>query len=276
MSDAQPILKWAGGKRQLLPSLLSRAPKKIATYYEPFIGGGALFFALANERRFERAVINDANAELINLYSVIQSRVDELTSTLSGMPHSEKDFYRVRAESPTDPIERAARTVYLNRTGFNGLYRVNRKGGFNVPFGRYANPKICNEPKLRAASEALRGVELRVGDFTLAIASARPGDFAYLDPPYLPVSATANFASYYRDAFGADQHGRLAGICAQLNRDGVEFLLSNSDTPLVREIFAGLHIESVEARRSINSDGGKRGAVSEVLVSGGKRSVVAA
>lgn len=263
-----PILKWAGGKRQLLPEILPRLPAKIETYYEPFIGGGAVFFALASENRFKRAVIADLNTDLINLYAVVQGCVADLIRALGTMSHSEDDFYRVRKSEPTDPIERAARFVYLNRTCFNGLYRVNKSGKFNVPFGRYKNPTICDEAGLRAASEALAGVELINGDFGPTVAEARRGDAVYFDPPYLPVSASSNFAAYQADGFGVADTKRLASLCRRLEANGVAFALSNSDTPATRDVFAGLNVETIAARRNINSKGDKRGQVNEILVVG--------
>ena len=265
--EARPVLKWAGGKRQLLPELLARAPAEIATYYEPFIEDGALFFELANQKRFQRAIIGDANQELVNLYAVVRDRVRELIGELRIYENTEDAFYRVRAWRPTKEIERAARTVYLNKTAFNGLYRVNKKGEFNTPFGRYKKPNFCDEPALLAASEALRGVTIQQGDFEAAIEGANPGDFIYLDPPYLPVSTTSNFAAYHADGFNADETERLCRRCRYMARRGIAFLASNSHTSLTLKIFDGLKIDTVSARRNINSKGGKRGAISEILVS---------
>lgn len=267
--NAAPFIKWAGGKRQLLPEILPRLPAKIGTYYEPFIGGGAVFFALANERRFDCAVIADLNEDLINLYAVVRDSVEHLISVLRPMIHSEDEFYRVRDLAPTAPVARAARFLYLNRTCFNGLYRVNKAGKFNVPFGRYKNPTICDDIALRAASRALQSATLLVGDFAETMAGARMGDAVYLDPPYLPASATSNFAAYQAGGFGVADTVRLADACRSLRDRRVPFLVSNADTPKVRECFAGLDIVSVSARRSINSKGEKRGTVGEVLVTAG-------
>jgi len=271
---AKPIIKFVGGKSQLLPEILPRLPAKIRTYYEPFAGGAAVFFALASERRFERAVLCDLNAELAILYTVVRDAVEALIGELSGMTYSEEEYYRVRATEPGDPVKRAARMVYLNKTGFNGLYRVNKSGKFNVPFGRYANPTICDEPRLRAASEALQGVSIRTGDFWHGCGDAAPGDFVYFDPPYLPVSRTANFRSYQANGFTVEDTQRLAGMCTWLADRGAQFLLSNADTPETREVFGEFQIETVSARRAINRDATKRGAVNEILVSARAHSMV--
>jgi len=264
---AEPILKWAGGKRQLLPEILPRLPAKIRTYYEPFVGGAAVFFALAAEKRFERALLGDTNTDLVWLYQVIRDDVEKLILRLRGMEYSEVEYYRIRATEPVDMLSRSARMVYLNRTGFNGLYRVNKAGKFNVPFGRYVNPTICNEVALRAASEALQGIAICEGDFESLCFNAGPGDAVYFDPPYMPVSGTANFTGYQSGGFQPKDQERLAGLCAQLIDRKVPFLLSNSDTPETRRIFSGFSIDTVQATRRINKDAAKRGAVSEILVS---------
>src|SRR5688572_9319762 len=225
---AVPLLKWAGGKRQLVEVILASLPKKIDTYYEPFVGGGAIFFALSAEGRFRRAVLSDQNRELIETYVAVRDDVDAVLGELSLLPHSEEDYYRIRASAPRKSARRAARMIYLNRTGYNGLYRVNRSGQFNVPFGRYVAPNICDEGRLRAVSRALSGVELLVTDFG-HVRSATRGDAVYFDPPYAPVSPTARFAEYHHVPFDAAEHARLAELFGQLGRRGVAVLLSNSD-----------------------------------------------
>lgn len=276
LSAPAPVLKWAGGKKQLLPQILPRLPDRMRTYYEPFIGGGAVFFALAHARRFDRAVISDKNLELVNLYTVVRDDVEDLLQCLE--PHADKAtdsdwFYHVRSWAPTElePAERAARLVYLNRTCFNGLYRVNRKGDFNVPFGRYKNPRVRDEPRLRAASEALQRVEIRGADFAEVAASARKGDGVYFDPPYVPVSATASFHAYHREAFGPAEHKRLVDVFRRCWRRGVVSVLSNSDCEMTRELYSALDVEVVRATRAINSAKDKRGRVNELLVVGPKR-----
>jgi DNA adenine methylase len=265
-STPRPFLKWAGGKKQLLEPILAKLPKAIATYHEPFVGGGAVFFELAKEGRFERAVLSDSNEDLIECYRAIQCHVDELIEALKAYRHSEEDYYRVRASRPARRAERAARIIYLNKTGFNGLYRVNRSGEFNVPFGRYKNPTICDEPNLRAVSEALANVELQVSDFERAAASAKPGDAVYFDPPYLPISKTSYFTAYDRGSFGISEHERLAQVFADMTRRGVPAVLSNSDTPETRELYRDFDLATVLATRAINSKVDGRGAISEILV----------
>ncbi|HMJ12699.1 MAG TPA: Dam family site-specific DNA-(adenine-N6)-methyltransferase, partial [Polyangiaceae bacterium] len=204
MSDrpARPVLKWAGGKTQLLPEILKRLPGAIETYYEPFVGGAAVFFALAAQGRFKRAVLSDSNPELVGLYRALQRDVDGVIRALGKYRYDESEYYRVRDSAlPRSPAARAARLIYLNKTGYNGLYRVNRAGQFNVPFGRYRNPTICDADNLRAAARALRTAEVRVADFARVSRAARAGDAVYFDPPYLPISKTASFTAYDRHAF---------------------------------------------------------------------------
>lgn len=264
---AVPLLKWAGGKRQLVEVILASLPKKIDTYYEPFVGGGAIFFALSAEGRFRRAVLSDQNRELIETYVAVRDDVDEVLGELSLLPHSEADYYRIRASAPRKAARRAARMIYLNRTGYNGLYRVNRSGQFNVPFGRYQAPNICDEGRLRSVARALTGVELRVSDFAHVLDTARRGDAVYFDPPYAPVSPTARFAEYHHVPFDAAAQARLADAFGALGRRGVAALLSNSDVTLTRELFGGFSLVTVPARRNINSKASARGPVSEILVS---------
>lgn len=263
----KPFLKWAGGKRQLISHLLSMRPGRYGRYFEPFLGGGALFFALQPKD----AVLGDLNAELINAYETVRDHVGALVRLLRSHKHSESDFYAVRGLSPLDldPVARAARTIYLNRTCFNGLYRLNGSGVFNVPFGRHANPKICDEDTLRACSEILRGVELRAGDFRDSLQGARKGDFVYLDPPYVPLSRTSSFTSYAATGFSSEEQLRLRNLFVELDRAGVFLMLSNSDCAEVRELYAGFPMVSVRARRSINSVASKRGCVGELIVHNG-------
>jgi DNA adenine methylase len=269
MSEARPLLKWAGGKTSSLPEILPRLPEKINTYYEPFVGGGAVFFALAAAKRFERAVLGDRNRELIRTYDALRLHTDQVVDALKNHVYEESHYYMVRAKDPNKlgPIDCAARLIYLNKTCFNGLYRVNKSGGFNVPFGDYKNPTICDEENLRAAAEALSVVRLIGEDFGEVVRSAKKGDAVYFDPPYIPVSETSNFTGYSSGGFDSFDHERLRNVALMLAEKGVHVLLSNSDTPFVRDLYEKFRIDEVTARRNINSKGGKRGKVGELLIS---------
>lgn len=262
---AKPFLKWAGGKSQLLGEILARSPKQFGRYYEPFVGGGAVFFGL----RPQNATLSDINPDLIETYAAIRDRVHDVITALRRYRCNSEDFYSVRAQ-PTHGLsaaERAARLIYLNRTCFNGLYRVNRAGQFNVPFGRYDNPTICHTENLIQVSAALRRVRLLCQPVTALARQVRRGDFVYFDPPYVPMSPTAQFVQYARDGYGLEDQKRLARLFGRLVKRGVHVLLSNSDTPAVRHLYRHFHIERVLARRSINRTGSGRGTVGEVLVS---------
>ncbi len=257
----RPVLKWAGGKQQLLDELLSKTPTRFDRYIEPFIGGGALFFSIRAKYPDREAIIGDSNPELINLYTVIRDNVTDLISQLQGMRADEQVFYAVRAQSydGLTPVQRAARTIYLNRTCFNGLYRVNRKGQFNVPYGRYVNPTICDTDNLYAASAALQGVEIALGDYKDVLAKyARAGDFVFLDPPYLPISAYADFKRYTKKQFYEDDHRELATEVQRLHELGCYVLLTNSNHPLVHQLYAPYTIEVFSTRRNISKMGSKR------------------
>lgn len=264
---AAPFLKWVGGKTALLPELLKHVPARIRRYHEPFVGGGALFFAV----RPRRARLSDDNGELIHCYRQVRDDVYRVLDALARHVYERTHFEAIRALDPQrlDPAERAARLIYLNKTCFNGLWRVNRAGRFNVPFGRYKNPRFADPASLITASQALRGVEIEHAPFEEAIARAAPGDFVYLDPPYDPVSPTAGFASYTATGFGWEDQKRLARACIALNRRGVRFLLSNSATDRVRELYSGFEQRLVRAPRFINSRAEGRGAVDELLVFNG-------
>ena len=274
---ARPFLKWAGGKTQLLPQLRVAAPRRIDTYYEPFLGGGALFFALQAEQRFKRAVLSDSNEELINAYQQVRDAVDDVIAVLkeheakygSGAKRRSNYFYWVRDDWRLwFPVERAARMIFLNKTCFNGLYRVNSQGAFNVPHGSYAKPTICDESGLRAASGALQSVEIRESDFEAAIRGAKPEDFVYFDPPYIPVSETSNFTAYTAESFGLEEQQRLADAAQKLSVRDVSFLLSNSSHPDVQRLYEdrGMSPKIVTAGRAINSVGAARGPISEYLI----------
>jgi DNA adenine methylase len=265
---AKPFLKWAGGKGQLVDQFRPLFPTALpGRYLEPFVGSAAVFFAL----RPPRAVLTDVNRELIDCYRAVQSDVERVIEALRSHKYEEDYYYRVRAIEPEGlaPPERAARTIFLNKTGYNGLYRVNKKGRFNVPFGRYTNPGFCHPDaldNLRACARALREVTLDVRDFAEVVRYARAGDFVYFDPPYVPASSTADFTSYVPGGFGWEAQKRLADVFGELSRKGVLAMLSNSDTPAVRELYRDFRIDTVLASRSINSRKDKRGKVGEVVV----------
>ncbi len=261
----RPFLKWAGGKRQLLPTLLQLGPRDAPTYFEPFVGGGALFFALQPKR----AVLADVNERLIRTYRGVKNNVEEVIRQLGGFPREPGFFYRFREvdiDAGTD-ADVAAWFIYLNKTGFNGLYRVNRDNRFNVPFGRYVNPTICNQDTLRAGSAALARAELLVADFAPVVEEAGRGDFVYFDPPYVPLSATSSFTSYTSRGFGYEEQKRLRDTALALKKRGVRVLLSNSSAPSVRELYAyGFDITEVSATRLVNSKAAARGAIVELLI----------
>ena len=261
---ARPFLKWAGGKSQLLPEILARLPPAFRRYHEPFLGGGAVFFALAPAR----ATLSDVNADLVAAYEALRDDVEGVIAELQHHRAEEEHYYRVRAQSPASlgRAAGAARTIFLNRTCYNGLYRVNSKGEFNVPYGRYSHPTICHADNLRLAAIALQNVELRCEDALAAGARAARGDLVYFDPPYDPLSTTSSFTSYARGGFGRDEQAALAEVFGVLAARGVHVVLSNSDTPLVRDLYARFRIEPVYARRAINSRADRRGHVREVIV----------
>lgn len=265
-----PFLKWVGGKRQLMNDIEPLIPSKISTYYEPFIGGGAVFL----NQQPKRAVINDYNAELINVYKMVRDNVEELIEDLATHENESEYFYKIRLQDREEgfdelsALKRASRVIYLNKTCFNGLYRVNSSGEFNTPFGRYKSPNIVNEPVLRAVSKYLQNndIQLLSGDFEDALKGARKGAFVYLDPPYDPLSKSSNFTGYVEGGFGSDQQERLRDTCIKLHQKGVNFLLSNSATPFIKDLYQDFEIIEVGAKRHINSVASKRGEVTEVLV----------
>ena len=269
---AAPVIKWVGGKTKLLPELVARMPDRFGRYYEPFAGGAALFFRVAPKT----AVLADSNSDLIGLYQAIADDAASIIKRLAWhrTQHSERHYYETRErwnqQRPTwNAAERAAAFIYLNKTCFNGLWRVNRAGDFNVPIGRYTDPPICVPDALRAASSVLARAELVCGDYREAVASAARGDFVYFDPPYDPVTPTANFTSYTANAFGPDQQRELAATARALVARGCKVMLSNSDTPFIRSIYKGFAIDRVKCARAINSNAAKRGEVDEVIVVGG-------
>tara|TARA_B100000029_G_scaffold430411_1_gene441362 strand:+ start:4682 stop:5569 length:888 start_codon:yes stop_codon:yes gene_type:complete len=275
----KPFVKWAGGKTQLLNVLLEKIPQKVNTYYEPFVGGGAVFFSLISNPEFKikNVVLNDFNCELIETYRIVRDELDDLinyltpiaTKYLAGNTEQRKIFfYKVRSSVPDGRVEKAARLLFLNKTCFNGLYRVNQKGEFNVPHGRYKNPKILDVELLTLASHALQNTELICGDFEDSYKKAKKGDFVYFDPPFFPLSSTSSFTSYTKGSFGRVEHLRLKWSIDRLRENNVAMMLSNSPHEWIVGLYEGSKytINRTPARRSINAKGGQRGAIDELIV----------
>ena len=266
-----PVVKWVGGKRQIIDEITKYVPETFSTYYEPFLGGGAVLFELQPKK----AVVNDINKELMNIYEVIKENVDDLIEELKQHKNKKDYFYKIREldrdreqYSLLTPVQRASRIIYLNKTCYNGLFRVNKSGEFNAPFGNYKNPNIVNEPTLRAVSNYFNKAKIRFAcqDFEDALKWARKGAFVYLDPPYDPVSETASFTGYDKGGFDREEQIRLKKTCDKLNKKGINFLLSNSATDFIMDLYQDCRIEVIQAKRAINSKADKRGDVDEVLV----------
>jgi DNA adenine methylase len=260
----RPFLKWAGGKSKLIQQYIPYIPKEFNTYYEPFLGGGALFFHLLPKS----AVLTDINPELINIYRCVKDKTEPLIALLVEHQdkHNKDYYYRVRQRSYDTDIERAARLIYLNKTCFNGLYRENSKGKFNVPIGQYKNPKICHPDLLYAASTALQSAQIEVKGFEEILKNAKSDDLIYFDPPYYPISTTSNFTGYSRYCFSKNDQIRLRDVFAELAIRGVKVMLSNSDCELIRNLYSDFKIYNISAARAINSNAKKRGKIGEVLV----------
>ena len=274
ISGARPFFKAAGGKRQLLPELRQHVPEKFGRYFEPFAGGASLFFGIAPRR----AALNDLNPHMMAAYKAVRDDVEGLIRALQfyvrgHVGRGAEDFYykcRDLQLDPKDQVRAAAWFLFLNRAGWNGLWRVNKKGEFNVPHGKWVTPPmICNAPVLRSTHAALQGVRLTCGDFEkVGSLDVKKGDFWYADCPYVPVSADSDFTAYTKEPFGSAEQERLRDLALRLKRKGVHILLSNSDTPLVRKLYAkGFEKRRVEARRAINSKIEKRGTVGELIIS---------
>ncbi len=267
-----PFLKWVGGKRQLLPKIIEHLPKNIRElrYFEPFIGGGAVLFHLQPEN----AVINDFNKELINVYNVVKDNLDDLIVDLKNHKNTSEYFYQIRGLDRTDEflrlskVQRASRIIYLNKTCFNGLYRVNNAGEFNAPFGRYKNPNIVNEPTLKAVNKFLNknNISINSGDYSDVLETADENSFIYLDPPYHPISESSNFTGYVQGGWDMFDQIRLREVCDILNEKGAKFLLSNSSSPFIKDQYEKYKITTVKAIRAINSNGSDRGEIDEVLI----------
>jgi DNA adenine methylase len=271
----KPFVKWAGGRRQLIPILHQNLPESFGTYYEPFLGGGALLFHILTDKNGQKCSISDLNSDLVLAYTTIRDRIDALISSLKNheknyQKDSKSYYYSIRESNPRNEVEKTSRLIFLNRTCFNGLYRVNSKGKFNVPLGKYTNPNIINEENLRAVSSILQTnrISIKCRDFESVLRDAKKGDLIYFDPPYQPVSSTANFTSYTTKDFTYDDLTRLAELCLKLDAKGCNVLLSNSDSKEVSDIFAKntWKITRIEANRSINSNSKKRTGHFELLI----------
>ena len=264
-----PFLKWAGGKRQLIPQMAKYFPNDYNKFIEPFIGGGAIFFHLLPPK----SIISDNNPDLINCYKVIKEDVESLIKSLKKHKYEKDYYYEIRAlDRDTEKfaqlsdIEKASRTIYLNKSGYNGLYRVNSKGYFNVPFGRHKNPKICDETNLRNVSRALTNVEIYLGSFEICLNFAEKDDFVYLDPPYYPLSDTALFTSYTKSSFDKDSQIKLHEAFNTLNKRGCKIMLSNSYSNFILDLYKDFNVITLKAKRNINSNSQKRGFIKEVLI----------
>ncbi len=265
----KPIIKWVGGKRQLIKELKKLMPNKYNRYFEPFVGGGALFFELKPANAF----INDYNEELINLYKVVRDNHEKLINDVTKHKNESEYYYKIRVldrdmkkfKKLTD-INRASRFLYLNKTGFNGLYRVNSKGEYNVPFGRYKNPNYCEPVNIKACSELLHNTEVSNGNFEIIKEKVNKGDFVYFDPPYVPLNDTSNFTGYTDKGFDEDMQFRLRELCDYINGIEAYFMLSNSYTDFIRELYKDYTIHTVKASRHINSKASGRGKIKEVVV----------
>lgn len=271
----KPFVKWAGGKRQLIPILNDNLPKSMGTYYEPFLGGGALLFHILSERNGQKCGISDLNSDLVLTYTTIRDKANDLIHSLKNhsknyQKDSKSYYYAIRESNPRSAVEKTSRLLFLNRTCFNGLYRVNSKGKFNVPLGKYTNPNIVNEENIRSVSHVLQSskVSIKCRDFESVLNDAKKGDLVYFDPPYQPVSDTANFTSYTHKSFTITDLKRLANLCLDLDSKGCKVLLSNSDSQEVAEMFTDKQwkIKKIEANRSINSNSKKRTGHFELLI----------
>ena len=285
--SSRPFVKWAGGKTKLVPEIKKRLPSFTGVYHEPFVGGGAVFLAIASLREGHAreghaqlgraigpgtgfwAVLNDSNPELMNAYAVVKGSASKLEARLKELRagHNKFAYYRIRAEEPTSALERAARMIYLNKTGFNGLYRVNGAGKFNVPIGSYKDPKVVESGVISDWERALEGAEICCGDFRTRIAAATRGDFIYVDPPYLPRSKTASFTAYTDARFGLKDHEDLAASLRTAGELGALFLCSQGDSETIRALYKDFRIESVSVTHAIAAKKSSRVKVGEVLIS---------
>lgn len=268
LTISKPFIKWVGGKRQIVDKLISKLPNKFNKYYEPFVGAGALFFSL----NLKKSYISDINEELINLYKVIRDKDDELILDLNKHKNTERYFYSIRnidrngKYSKWSDIQKASRFIYLNKTCFNGLYRVNSKGQFNAPFGFYKNPRILDQNNLKECSLKLKETEIICGSYLLVEKKAKRGDFIYFDPPYMPLSTTANFTGYTKGGFTNQDQVDLRNLCDRLTKKGVLLMQSNSYTNSILHLYKDYKIHITQAIRAINCKGDKRGRINEVII----------
>jgi len=266
--SAHPFVKWVGGKGRLVPELIKRLPSTFNDYYEPFLGGAALFFNLQPRQAF----LSDINEELINLYNVVKYDVEALIKDLSQHIYNSDYFYKIRKVDrfpeyhQWSAVSKASRFIYLNKTCFNGLYRVNSKGYFNTPFGKYTNPIICDAKNLKLCSEALQFREIKCNPYHGVEDRVQSGDFVYFDPPYAPLTATSNFTSYSKEGFGNLDQQELCKLCSRLDKKGVKWMLSNSSAPLILDLYQEFNIEIVSATRAINCKVSSRGKINEVIL----------
>lgn len=274
--QAKPFVKWLGGKSKSVLQIAKRMPNHINTYIEPFVGGGFMLFWLSNHNRFDHAVISDNNPELINAYMVIKHEVEFLIKELSKSKYVyDKDsFLKIRALEINNmsDVERAARFIYLNKTCFNGLYRVNKSGGFNTPFGKFSNPTILDVRNLRAVNVSLKKVRIIFGDFESSCSFAKKGDCVYFDPPYIPISKTSNFTSYTSEGFNLQSHIRLRNLFRDLSKKDIRVLLSNSKTEITMNLYEDFDYDIIDGSRSISGPAEHRNSVEEVLVFAGGKS----
>ena len=266
----KPILKWSGGKRQFLPILLKNIPHKFNTYFEPFIGGAALLISLYSLNKIGDFVISDTNKDLYNLYQTIKEDPQQLIDELNNInfKNNKEDYYNARElfNSSSDPIERSALIIYLNRHGYNGLYRVNSNNKFNVPFGKYNNPGMPSPGNIMALSELFQSCIIMNSDFELTVNNAKKGDFVYFDPPYMPLSKTSYFTGYTHSGFDEKDQERLAKIFHELSDKGVYVMESNSSTYFIKDLYKDFNLLEVDARRNINSVGTKRNSIKELII----------
>ena len=266
------FIKWAGGKKQLLKSFRKFFPTRIDRYLEPFVGSGAVFFYIKEHYSLEEVILSDINDELINAFNVVKDHLESLIGVLKEHKknHSTEYYYKIRSLDPSalSNIERAARFLYLNKTCYNGLYRVNSKGKFNVPIGRYKNPKIVDEEVLQKASMLLQDVTIKHQSFEKVLEDAHERDFVYLDPPYYPLSKTSSFTGYTKEVFMEKEQEKLAEVYSKLDKKGCLVMLSNSDTEFIHLLYGenGYDIRKVKARRAINSKADRRGEINEVVI----------
>jgi DNA adenine methylase len=271
LPKAKPFIKWVGGKRQLLSEIHLRLPKTIEQYFEPFVGGGALLFSL-EQTNVKSMIISDGNFELINLYQVVRDQPQALIEALNEHQNTKVYYYKIRQMdrkpnySSTSSIFKASRFIYLNKTGFNGLYRVNSKGQNNVPFGRYANPNFINDDNINACSKFLQGVTIFHGDFENIKPMLTQKSFVYFDPPYMPLSVTSSFTGYTKDQFDYDTQIRLRLFCDYIDQLGGKFMLSNSSAPVIFDLYKNYVVDEIQATRLVNCQARGRGKISELII----------